>query len=158
MASLPALWHIDGKGCVEVAEVHRVAATRVSILFQKQSLPSQCSETMWSNKPSFWGFLLLRSTSFPSFSFPMTGAAPHSLSGKIHIYFFVSFHGSHLTLLLAMSGENNNNKANNQKEKLTKPTTQTVNNQENPRSWTSFPEIPHHTERVRESTQACAAA
>lgn len=137
------LWlcQIHGKWCLEAGEIHRVAITRGSILFQNQmSLPSQYSGTTRSNKASSWGLLLSRSTSFPHFFLPLAGAALCSLSGNIDVSFFVFFCDSHLALLSAKFEEKSNKTKQNK----------------NPRSWSSFPKAVHR-ERNRESTQECAA-
>lgn len=105
---------------MEVGEVHRVSITRGSVPFQNQvSLPSQFSGTTRSYKPSSECLLLPRCTSFPPFFFPLAGAALHSLSGKIEVYFFVSFCDSHLPLLSSdKSEEKNNNKTKQEPQKL----------------------------------------
>lgn len=91
---------------MEVGEVHRVAVTRGSVPFQNQvSLPSRFSGTTRSHKPSSGCLLLPRCTSFPPFFFPLAGAAFHSLSGRIEVYFFVSFFDSHLPLLSSDKSE-----------------------------------------------------
>lgn len=105
-----------------VGEVHRVAVTRGSAPFQNQvSLPSRFSGTTRSHKPSSGCLLLPRCTSFPPFFFPLAGAALHSLSGKIEVYFFVSFCDSHLLLLSPETGglkKKNNNKTKQEPQKL----------------------------------------